>query len=145
MRSLITIQRYSIRKLKNVQPESWVQKPADVPLVFSNQNLDHLGIKYYRDVKQELQTEVPLEEVQPCSPKMGPYKVENPRIHKKTYRWCSCGMSNSQPFCDNSHEGTAFKPLKFTVEEKVLEMNLCGCKLSESKPFCDGHSCRKSD
>ncbi|KAI8844874.1 hypothetical protein BC829DRAFT_363812, partial [Chytridium lagenaria] len=42
-----------------------------------------------------------------------------------------------QPFCDGSHRGTSFTPLKFTVDE-AKKYFLCGCKISESKPFCDG-------
>ena len=26
------------------------------------------------------------------------------------YFWCACGRSASQPFCDDSHEGTEFQP-----------------------------------
>lgn len=39
--------------------------------------------------------------------------------------------------------GTAFKPLKFSLDEKADTMHLCGCKLSTSAPFCDGKTCRK--
>ncbi len=46
---------------------------------------------------------------------MGPYTVTNPKIHDKMYRWCSCGLSLKQPFCDESHKGTSFKPMKFTI------------------------------
>ena len=35
----------------------------------------------------------------------------------KNYLWCSCGQSKNQPFCDMSHRGTEFKPIKFTAEE----------------------------
>jgi CDGSH-type Zn-finger protein len=49
------------------------------------------------------------------SPVLGPIRVEDPKVACKKYRWCSCGMSYKQPFCDNSHEGTLFKPLKFTI------------------------------
>ena len=53
-------------------------------------------------------------------------------------------MSKNQPFCDNySHRGTFFRPLKFTLEEKVNSMALCGCKLSKQAPFCDGVTCVK--
>ena len=29
----------------------------------------------------------------------------------KNYAWCSCGLSKKQPFCDNSHKGSEFKPV----------------------------------
>lgn len=54
----------------------------------------------------------------------------------KTYWWCACGLSKSQPFCDGSHQGTAFEPVKFVAEEKVM-VAFCGCKQSRHKPFCD--------
>ena len=52
-------------------------------------------------------------------------------------------MSNSQPFCDKSHIGSSFKPLKFSLDEKASSMHLCGCKLSSKAPFCDGVTCEK--
>jgi CDGSH-type Zn-finger protein/mannose-6-phosphate isomerase-like protein (cupin superfamily) len=55
----------------------------------------------------------------------------------KRYLWCSCGRSQSQPFCDGSHAGTRFLPVLFKAErdEDVL---FCGCKQTGTAPFCDG-------
>jgi CDGSH-type Zn-finger protein len=53
------------------------------------------------------------------------------------YWWCSCGRSQNQPYCDGSHQGTEFNPLKFTVEEKK-RVALCKCKYTQNPPFCDG-------
>ncbi|WP_171101797.1 CDGSH iron-sulfur domain-containing protein [Ruegeria sp. HKCCD7255] len=55
----------------------------------------------------------------------------------KTYFWCSCGKSQNQPFCDGSHKGSGFEPLKYTAEadKKVF---FCGCKHSKTQPLCDG-------
>ena len=52
------------------------------------------------------------------------------------YLYCQCGFSKNQPFCDGSHHGTKFKPIKFTIR-KEREYQLCQCKLCEKGPFCD--------
>ena len=70
------------------------------------------------------------EEPFPISPTVGPMVVDKP-VLGKNYFWCSCGMSKKQPFCDSSHKGTSFGPLKFALDEKVKEMHLCGCKLTK--------------
>ena len=53
------------------------------------------------------------------------------------YYFCACGRSNSQPFCDGSHEGTGIAPKVFTAERDG-EAYLCMCKHSGNIPFCDG-------
>ncbi len=63
-----------------------------------------------------------------------PYKVE---LEAGDYYWCSCGLSKAQPFCDGSHQGSAFKPVKFTLAEKETK-RMCGCKATANQPFCDG-------
>jgi CDGSH-type Zn-finger protein len=55
----------------------------------------------------------------------------------KTYAWCACGKSSSQPFCDGSHQGTGITPKVFKAEETKTAY-LCGCKQSGNAPFCDG-------
>ena len=65
----------------------------------------------------------------------GPYKVALEA--GKDYYWCSCGRSKSQPFCDSSHKGTAFKPEKYTAAE-TKTVNFCGCKQSRGRAICDG-------
>lgn len=55
----------------------------------------------------------------------------------KSYFWCSCGRSEKQPFCDGSHKGTTFTPLKFEAE-KSKQLFFCGCKQTDKQPFCDG-------
>ncbi len=66
--------------------------------------------------------------------KKGPYIVE---LEAGDHWFCTCGRSNNQPFCDGSHQGTDFEPLKFTLEEG-RKAGLCGCKHSKNLPFCDG-------
>lgn len=55
----------------------------------------------------------------------------------KSYFWCSCGQSANQPFCDGSHKGTDFTPVKYTAE-KDGKAFFCGCKMSANQPLCDG-------
>lgn len=55
----------------------------------------------------------------------------------KNYLWCACGRSENQPFCDGSHKGTGFTPVKFAAEKKEWVW-FCGCKQTGSAPLCDG-------
>jgi len=53
-------------------------------------------------------------------------------------KWCACGLSKRQPFCDGvSHEGTGFEPIEY-VAQQAEEVLLCGCKQTKTGPFCDG-------
>ena len=83
------------------------------------------------------------EEPFPISPRIGPYVIDKPVFGGKNYHWCSCGMSKKQPFCDSSHRGTKFEPLKFALDQRVRQMHLCGCKLTKQAPFCDGITCHQ--
>lgn len=53
------------------------------------------------------------------------------------YRWCSCGCSQEQPFCDGSHKITDCLPVKFKIGAGT-QVKLCGCKRTRTPPFCDG-------
>ncbi len=51
--------------------------------------------------------------------------------------WCACGKSKNQPFCDGSHKGSAFTPVKFEAKQTGKAW-FCGCKQSANAPLCDG-------
>jgi CDGSH-type Zn-finger protein len=55
----------------------------------------------------------------------------------KSYFWCACGRSKAQPFCDGSHKGTDFTPLKWTALESK-RVFFCCCKHTKGQPLCDG-------
>ncbi len=55
----------------------------------------------------------------------------------KNYFWCQCGLSANQPFCDGSHKGTEFKPVKWQCDEEGKKF-FCACKQTKNQPFCDG-------
>lgn len=70
----------------------------------------------------------------PTIAQTGPFVLD---LTPGTYWWCACGRSKTQPFCDGSHKGSGFEPVKLELAnaEKIA---LCGCKHSSNKPRCDG-------
>ena len=71
----------------------------------------------------------------PVSAQKSPYKV---KVEKdKTYSWCTCGLSQKQPFCDGSHKKEGiFKSVKYLAQsDKVVFF--CGCKTTKNPPYCD--------
>jgi CDGSH-type Zn-finger protein len=72
---------------------------------------------------------------EPYVAQKGPYAVEL-EAGQSCY-WCACGKSTNQPFCDGSHKGGEFAPVKFEAIETGT-VYLCGCKHTADKPFCDG-------
>jgi CDGSH-type Zn-finger protein len=66
----------------------------------------------------------------------------------KTYSWCTCGLSEKQPFCDSRHkyiDNMPFRSLK-VVFDKEEEVWFCQCKMTSTPPFCDGthHEVKKT-
>ncbi len=55
----------------------------------------------------------------------------------KTYWWCSCGKSARQRFCDGSHKGTDFTPVRYDATQ-TGKVWFCACKHSAKAPLCDG-------
>jgi len=56
------------------------------------------------------------------------------------YWWCACGKSSTQPFCNGSHKGSSFSPVRVVIETRQL-VKWCACKHTLTPPFCD-HSHR---
>jgi CDGSH-type Zn-finger protein len=74
----------------------------------------------------------------PVRARNGPYEV---RVEEgRTYRWCRCGLSTTQPWCDESHAGTGMEPIEFVAPISEVFF-MCGCKASDNPPFCFGN-CR---
>ena len=65
----------------------------------------------------------------------GPYPVAVEA--SKTYYWCACGRSANQPFCDGSHKGSEFTPMKYEADESKT-VYFCGCKHTATPCMCDG-------
>ena len=55
----------------------------------------------------------------------------------KTYYWCSCGLSATQPFCNGAHKGSGKAPVAYKAEESGT-VYFCGCKKTLNAPKCDG-------
>ena len=55
----------------------------------------------------------------------------------KSYWWCSCGKSASQPFCDGAHQGSDFVPVEYKAQQDGT-VYFCGCKHSSNGVLCDG-------
>lgn len=72
---------------------------------------------------------------EPAIPQKAPFKVAV--SGGRSYWWCACGRSARQPFCDGSHKGSDFSPVKFTPD-KDTTLFFCGCKRTGNRPLCDG-------
>ena len=70
----------------------------------------------------------------PLIAQKSPYGIE---LQPGTYWWCACGKSQKQPFCDGSHKGSSFSPMKLDIDQ-AKTVWLCGCKHTGNRPFCDG-------
>ena len=55
----------------------------------------------------------------------------------KSYWWCSCGRSARQPFCDGSHKGSEFTPVKHAATQ-TRTAYFCPCQATANQPLCDG-------
>ena len=72
---------------------------------------------------------------EPVVAQKGPFQVA---LEKgRSYAWCTCGRSGKQPFCDGSHKGSSFSPLKYTAPE-TKKAFFCTCKQTANAPLCNG-------
>lgn len=53
-----------------------------------------------------------------------------------TYYRCTCGKSQNLPFCDGSHDGSRFIPVRFEIPVRQ-QVFICTCGQSKNMPFCD--------
>ena len=56
----------------------------------------------------------------------------------KSYKWCACGLSSAQPFCDGSHSSTDIVPVDY-LAERSKTIAFCGCNHSKLGAVCDGN------
>jgi CDGSH-type Zn-finger protein len=86
----------------------------------------------------------------PAPPRRPPPTADEPAIPTReavrapveagrTYKWCACGRSAAQPWCDGAHAATSIRPVVYTPT-KSGTVSLCGCKHTGRRPFCDGAS-----
>ena len=71
----------------------------------------------------------------PTIAQKAPYRVEVEA--GKSYFWCACGRSKTQPFCDGSHKGSGMTPVKYDAQA-AGPVFFCGCKHSANGALCDG-------
>ena len=72
---------------------------------------------------------------EPIPAQKSPYPVDVDA--GKKYRWCACGRSAKQLFCDGSHNAFGLAHLEY-MATATTQAWFCGCKSTKSQPLCDG-------
>jgi CDGSH-type Zn-finger protein len=55
----------------------------------------------------------------------------------KSYWYCTCGRTKTQPFCDGTHKASSFAPVAYKAEQDEI-VYFCGCRQSANGVTCDG-------
>lgn len=66
-------------------------------------------------------------------------------VHGRAYRYCACGLSAAQPWCDDActRSDTPFRPVDTVVTEKQTYLLMCPCKRTgDPGGRCDGSHAR---
>ena len=60
-------------------------------------------------------------------------------VEGKTYFWCACGRTTTEPWCDGSHKATTIRPVKW-VAPKSGTASICVCRATRrpGRVLCDG-------
>jgi CDGSH-type Zn-finger protein len=72
---------------------------------------------------------------EPTIAQKAPYRVDVEA--GKSYYWCACGRSKTQPFCDGSHKDSGITPVRYDAQA-AGPVFFCGCKHSANGALCDG-------
>ena len=57
----------------------------------------------------------------------------------RTYFWCACGRTKSEPWCDGSHKATTIRPVKWVAPKSGIA-GVCACRATRrpGRVLCDG-------
>lgn len=64
----------------------------------------------------------------------GPIRLD---LEEKQYAFCTCGHSQTHPFCDGAHKSSGGRPCVHRCEQAGPAV-VCGCGKSANFPWCDG-------
>ncbi|MEI7728869.1 MAG: CDGSH iron-sulfur domain-containing protein [Verrucomicrobiota bacterium] len=121
------------RKPQPVEPTSEASAPSFEPPVVPTPTPEPPAVPVMEALEPALASE-PAEPAAPVVASRGPYVDQ---MMPGVYYWCSCGRSQSQPYCDGSHQGTGLAPKTFEIFNP-RRVTWCGCKHTKNPPFCDG-------